>query len=102
MGWAGASGGEEKALPFAVMAQRIGRKKVDNALRREVPAVFMAFDLLYSEGSLRLEEPLRERRRRLEAIVGAMEGVARSPIELPEMLKAPARKRGKGWAGWVV
>lgn len=96
LGWDfGTAGGEEKALPFAVMAQRIGRKKVDNALRREVPAVFMAFDLLYSDGSLRLEEPLQERRRRLEEIIGAIDGVARSPIEIAEMPKTPARRRGK-------
>ncbi len=100
LGWDfGGATEEEKALPFAVMAQRIGRKKVHNALRREVPAMFMAFDLLYSEGSLRLEEPLRERRQRLEAIVGAMEGVARSPIELPEVPKVTGRKTAKAGQG---
>ncbi len=96
LGWDFAEG---RALPFAVMAQRIGRKRVDNALRREVPAVLMVFDVLYSEGELRLEEPLRERRRRLEAAVEAMRGAARAPLELPEAPRAPKRGRRNGSQG---
>jgi DNA ligase-1 len=60
---------EGKALPFAVLGQRIGRKRVDRAMRRQVPAVFMAFDLLFEGGELLLPLPLRERRGRLEAVV---------------------------------
>ena len=95
-GVAGEAGG--RALPFAVMGQRIGRKRVDNALRRSVPVVFMAFDLLFSEGELRLELPLRERRGRLEAVVAAVDGVTRSPLELPEVATTPKRGRGKAAA----
>ena len=39
------------ALPFAVLGQRIGRKRVSNEIRAAVPAVFMAFDVLYASGS---------------------------------------------------
>jgi len=101
LGWDYAGGdGEDggRALPFAVMGQRIGRKRVDNALRRSVPVVFMAFDLLFSEGELRLELPLRERRARLEAIAAAIDGVTRSPLELPEVPKPVKRGRGKAVA----
>ena len=41
---------ESKALPFSVLGQRIGRKRVDGAMRRQVPVVFMAFDLLFEGG----------------------------------------------------
>ena len=58
---------EGRALPFAVLGQRIGRKRVSNAWREQVPVVFMAFDLIYAEGELLLGLPLRERRNRLEA-----------------------------------
>jgi DNA ligase-1 len=58
------------ALPFSVLGQRIGRKRVDSAMRRAVPVVFMAFDLLFEGGELLL----RERRRRLEAVVGRVAG----------------------------
>ena len=60
---------ESRALPFSVLGQRIGRKRVDGAMRRQVPVVFMAFDLLFEGGELLLPLPLRERRGRLEAAV---------------------------------
>ena len=60
---------QARALPFAVLGQRIGRKRVSNEWRRQVPVVFMAFDLMYAGGELLLELPLRERRNRLEAEV---------------------------------
>jgi DNA ligase 1 len=61
-----------KALPFSVLGQRIGRKRVDGEMRRRIPVVFMAFDLMYEGGELLLPLPLRERRARLEAVVGRM------------------------------
>lgn len=63
---------EGRALPFAILGTRIGRKKVSNEVRTQVPVVFMAFDLLYAKGELQLEHPLRVRRNRLEAIVEQM------------------------------
>jgi len=73
-----------RALPFAVLSQRIGRKRVGNETRAQIPVVFMAFDLLYAEGELLLERPLRERRNRLEAVVEKLVEVVRSPITVDE------------------
>jgi len=72
----------EKALPFSILGQRIGRKRVDNAMRRAIPVVYMAFDLLYAEGELLLPLPLRERRARLETVVERVAPVVVSPPEL--------------------
>ena len=81
LGWDLAEG---RALPFAVLGQRIGRKKVSNEWRERVPVVFMAFDLMYAGGELLLELPLRERRNRLEAVVERLvEGVV-SPVIVDE------------------
>ncbi len=66
LGWELAT---DKALPFAVLGQRIGRKRVADEMRRAVPVVFMAFDLMFADGELQLPRPLRERRARLEALV---------------------------------
>src|SRR5262249_6568065 len=55
-----------RALPFSSLQTRIGRKKVTDAMRRQVPVVFMAFDLLFLNGELLLERPLSERRVALE------------------------------------
>jgi len=73
-----------KALPFAVLGQRIGRKKVDEDLRRQIPVIFMAFDLLYADGQLLLDLPLRERRTRLETLADELSPATTSQIEVPE------------------
>ncbi len=78
LGWDYAAG---KALPFAILGQRIGRKRVDNAIRAQIPVVFMAFDLMFADSELTLPLPLSERRARLEAIVAQLAPVAVSPIE---------------------
>jgi DNA ligase-1 len=74
---------EGKALPFSVLGQRIGRKRVDSAMRRQVPAVFMAFDLLYEGGELLLPLPLLERRGRLEAVVDRLRTVTVAGWDAP-------------------
>jgi len=71
-----------RALPFAVLGTRIGRKRVSNAMRVQVPVVFMAFDLLYAGGELLLELPLRERRNRLEAVAERLVEQVVSPVEV--------------------
>jgi DNA ligase-1 len=81
LGWDYARG---QALPFAVLGQRIGRKRVGNEMRARVPVVFMAFDLLFAGGELLLELPLRERRNRLEVEVARLVETARSPLILHE------------------
>jgi DNA ligase 1 len=72
---------QEKALPFSILGQRIGRKRVDDAMRRAIPVVFMAFDLMYANGELFLPMLLRERRARLEEVVARLEEIAVSPLE---------------------
>jgi DNA ligase-1 len=75
---------QARALPFAVLGQRIGRKKVSNGWRQQVPVVFMAFDLMYASGELLLELPLRERRNRLEAVVEELVERVVSPVIVDE------------------
>ncbi|HMG01503.1 MAG TPA: ATP-dependent DNA ligase [Edaphobacter sp.] len=80
---------EGHALPFAVLGQRIGRKRVSNAWREQVPVIFMAFDLMYADGELLLDLPLRERRNRLEAVVEKLVESVRSPLAIDERRKGP-------------
>jgi DNA ligase-1 len=77
---------EGRALPFAVLGQRIGRKRVSNAWREQVPVIFMAFDLMYA-GDLLLDLPLRERRNRLEAVAEQLVEIVRSPLAVDERKK---------------
>ena len=78
---------EGRALPFAVLGQRIGRKKVSNEWRERVPVVFMAFDLMYAGGELLLELPLRDRRNRLEAVAERLVERVVSPVTIDERKK---------------
>jgi DNA ligase 1 len=55
-----------RALPFSALQQRLGRKRVTAEMRRDLPVVFVVFDILYRGGELLLAEPLAVRRRRLE------------------------------------
>jgi DNA ligase-1 len=77
LGWDFAAG---VALPFAVLGQRIGRKKVGDEIRRAVPVVFMAFDVMFADGELMLGKALRARRNRLEAAVEKLWDRARAPF----------------------
>jgi DNA ligase-1 len=79
LGWDFAAG---QALPFAVMGQRIGRKRVSAEVMRAIPAVFMAFDLLYAHGELLLERPLKDRRNLLEAAVERLGTLATLPVPI--------------------
>ena len=61
-----------QALPFAELQKRLGRKRVTEQLAREVPVVYMVFDVLYASGELMLERPLEQRRKKLEQIFAAV------------------------------
>ena len=78
--WSGILDGEVLAwkdgtvLPFLQLQARLGRKSPSAAIRSQVPVIFVAWDLLgidnHGDGEVRplLDEPLAERRRRLEAV----------------------------------
>ena len=74
---------EGRALPFSSLQQRLGRKQVTAEMRASTPVVFMAFDLLYQRGELLLEQPLFERRARLEALVAAHGALSDGRAHLP-------------------
>ena len=50
-----------RALPFSILQQRLGRKKVSREMMRRVPVAYLVFDLLYAGGELLIDRPLRER-----------------------------------------
>lgn len=55
---------------FAHLQPRLGRKAPSPSILRRSPVRFAAFDLLYRDGELLLDQPLIERRRRLEQLGG--------------------------------
>ncbi len=63
---------DNHALPFSELQKRLGRKTVSEEMIRNVPVVFMAFDVLYAHGTLSIERPLEERKRLLEEIFASV------------------------------
>lgn len=59
----------DKALPFAVLQTRIGRKNVTKKHLQEAPVVFIAYDLLEYSGEDIREKSMEERRGLLSHIV---------------------------------
>ena len=57
-----------KVLPFAHIQKRLGRKVLTPKIIRDNPCAFIAFDILYRDGELLMDKPLRERRATLEAL----------------------------------
>lgn len=70
-----------RALPFARLQRRLGRKVVDAGLVDEVPLTFVLYDLLAYDGTLVIDRPLAERRRLLAAL----------PLPAGTLLSATAR-----------
>lgn len=57
-----------RAASFAKLQRRLGRKAVPEALRREVPVRFVAYDLLHLDGDATYERPFSDRVARLDAM----------------------------------
>ncbi len=62
-------GGSGHALSFSALQQRLGRKKVSDAMMRRVPVAYLVFDVLFSGGELLIDRPLRERGGILDALL---------------------------------
>ena len=58
----------DKVLPFALLQKRLGRKRPPAALIAEIPVALMIFDILSFEGRNLIDEPLIERKKRIETI----------------------------------
>jgi len=64
------SGGS--ALPFSCLQKRLGRKLVTEKMMREVPVVYVAFDVLYAGEELVIDRPLQERSELLSKIISEL------------------------------
>lgn len=78
-----------RPLPFADLQRRIGRKTVGPKLLAEVPAAFLAFDLLEAGGRDRRKWPFARRRQDLAAILAPL---ASSRLILSPEVTAPGWK----------
>jgi DNA ligase 1 len=72
---------EGNPLPFQYLQTRIGRKNISSKMMKDVPVIFLAYDLLeYQRQDLR-KRPLSERRKLLEKLI--------TEINQPKLLISP-------------
>jgi DNA ligase 1 len=85
LGWDPA---RQRALPFATFSNRLGRKKVSSELLRSTPVAYLAFDCLFADGRVLLDEPLTARRialaEILDAAAAAPAAIAVNPAFVPQ------------------
>ena len=65
-----------QVLPFNHIQKRLGRKVMTPKVLRDNPCVFIAFDVLYLDGDVAMDRPLRERRAMLERLAGVAAGAS--------------------------
>jgi DNA ligase-1 len=85
------SKGEGRALPFSALQRRLGRKKVSDQLMREVPVAYLVFDVLYADGELLLDRPLRERAVALDDLMNHL-GIDAPPASSGQAPVYPAER----------
>lgn len=70
-----------RALPFSVLQQRLGRKKVSEKMLRDVPVAYLVFDVLYAGEQLLLNLPLHERVEILGRLLASRKPVAAQSLD---------------------
>ena len=70
-----------RALPFSALQKRLGRKMVTDALVREVPVAYLVFDVLYANGELVIDRPLRDRAEILDDLLDRRKAVHHGDTE---------------------
>ncbi|MCU0559842.1 MAG: ATP-dependent DNA ligase [Desulfobacterales bacterium] len=99
---------EGRPLDFARLQQRIGRKDLTAKVLAEAPAVFMAYDLLESDGRELRAQALSERRAALAALLSAAGGPVLllspqlSAPDWPALAALREQARGRGVEGLMV
>lgn len=59
---------DSRPLPFTELQKRLGRKTLDLFIQAEIPVKYVAFDLLYQDGDLLLDDELTKRKARLDPL----------------------------------
>jgi DNA ligase-1 len=87
-------------LPFAHMQRRLGRKVLTPEILRENPLAFIAFDILYLNGRLLMDEPLHARRAALATLspplVVSRITEVRGEAEIAAAFEAAKARRNEG------
>lgn len=59
---------DDRILPFQDLQKRLGRKTLTDELLRSIPVAFIAYDILYKDGQVLIDEPYELRQSILESL----------------------------------
>ncbi len=97
---------EERILPFSELQKRLGRKTIGKDLLSQVPVILVAYDLLYADGRVLIDESLAERRRVLNELFSEQGTVrlatARQFQEVALLDEEFSRARARGNEGLMI
>lgn len=99
---------KDHVLPFGELQKRIGRKHVGRKILDDVPARFLAYDCLETAGEDIRQQPLRERRERMEKALAGVnpDRLAASPLldagSWQALAEAREDSRGRGVEGLML
>jgi DNA ligase 1 len=88
---------DDRALPFAQLQRRIGRRNLGPKILGEVPVVLIAYDLLELNGVDVRSRPLRWRREELERLLASGAGHPRLMLS-PELLDGSWERARTAWS----
>jgi DNA ligase-1 len=96
----------ERILPFSELQKRLGRKTIGENLMAAVPVILLAYDLLYANGRVLIDESLEERRRILANLV-SQQGTVRLSVakcfsEVAALDDEFAQARARGNEGLMI
>jgi len=72
---------EGRILPFQELQKRLGRKTLTEEILAGVPVAFVAYDVLYGDGRVLIQEPFSQRRMILESLAVDGRAVLRAASE---------------------
>jgi len=74
------AGSRDAPLPFSALQKRIGRERPTAKLLKEVPVIFVAYDVLEHAGVDVRSRTMRERREILDSLTAAIPNLCSSPL----------------------
>jgi len=96
---------DSKPLPFNELQRRLRRKNVDQSIMNEIPVTYVAYDILYLNGSSTLKHTLTKRKELLESLM-LKETIANAPFltldSEEKIAKMFAESRSLGHEGLVL
>ena len=93
---------DDNVLPFALLQRRLGRKRIDAKLLRDVPTRLLVYDLLEQDGTDLRSQPLSARREALTNLLAAIDTpLMCSPLVQAQSWSALARHHAESRARGV-